>query len=109
MNGGILYLSHMLSHYVQLFSGTHVYLEACSNMRELLHAYLVGLEALDLFLPEPLMHHLSLCALTHNNGSDLKAISTLCIFVGDPMCVQAANALVRLCICPGSSELWMFA
>ena len=23
----------------------------------------------------------------------------------DPMCVHAANALARLCICPGSSEL----
>ena len=27
----------------------------------------------------------------------------------DPMCVQAANALMRLCICPGSSELSMLA
>ena len=27
----------------------------------------------------------------------------------DPMCVRAANALVRLCICPGSSELSIFA
>ena len=27
----------------------------------------------------------------------------------DPMCVRAANALMRLCICPGSSELLMLA
>ena len=26
-----------------------------------------------------------------------------------PMCVRAANALMRLCICPGSSELTMLA
>ena len=26
-----------------------------------------------------------------------------------PMCVRAANALMRLCICPGSSELSMLA
>ena len=25
----------------------------------------------------------------------------------DPMCVRAANVLMRLCICPGSSELSM--
>ena len=44
----------MLSHYVQLSSGIHhVSLVACSNMRALLHAYLVGLEALDLFFSEP--------------------------------------------------------
>ena len=27
----------------------------------------------------------------------------------DPMCVRAANALMRLCICTGSSELSMLA
>ena len=27
----------------------------------------------------------------------------------DPMCVRAANTLMRLCICPGSSELSMLA
>ena len=27
----------------------------------------------------------------------------------DPRCVRAANALMRLCICTGSSELSMFA
>ena len=27
----------------------------------------------------------------------------------DPRCVRAANALVRLCVCTGSSELSMFA
>ena len=27
----------------------------------------------------------------------------------DPMCVRAANALMRLCICLGSSELSMLA
>ena len=44
------HLSHMLSPYVQLSSGIHArLLVACSNMRALLHAYLVGLEALDLF------------------------------------------------------------
>ena len=56
---------------------THVYLVACSNMRALLHAYLFGLEALDLFFVRAsvYMHRLSLCALRHNNGSDVCASS----------------------------------
>ena len=75
---------------------THVYLVACSNMRALVHAYLVGLEPLDLFLSEPP----STCIAFLYVRSDTTT---------DPMCVRAANALVRLCICPGSSELSMFA
>ena len=75
---------------------THVYLVACSSMRALLHAYLVGLEDLDLFLSEPP----STCTAFLYVRSD----ATM-----DPMCVRAANALVRLCICPGPSELSMFA
>ena len=35
----------------------HIYLLACNSMHALLHAYLVGLEALDLFfLSEPPQH-----------------------------------------------------
>ena len=69
----------MLSHYVQLQARLY------GSMRALLHAYLVGLSLR--------LHALPLCALGHNNGSNV--------------CVQAANALMRLCICPGSSELSM--
>ena len=75
-----------------LVAYTHVYLVACGNMRALLHAYLVGLEALHL---SP-----STCTAFLYVRSD----TTM-----DPMCVRAVNALVRLCICPGSSELSMFA
>ena len=74
---------------------THISLIACSNMRVLLHAYLVGLEALDLFFSEPP----SACTPFLYVRSD----TTM-----DAICVRAANALVRLCICPGSSELSMF-
>ena len=52
----------------------HVYFVACNRMRSALpHAYLVGLEALDLFfcLSRHNMHGLSLCALGHNSGSDV--------------------------------------
>ena len=64
------HLSHMLMH---LAAYRHVYLVACNNMHTLLHAYLVGLEALDLFfcLSRTNMHGLSLCALGHNSGSDV--------------------------------------
>ena len=65
----------MMCNYLAAY--THVYLVACSNMRALLHAYLVGLEALDLFFvwASVYMHRLSLCALRHNNGSDVRASS----------------------------------
>ena len=62
----------MLSHYAQLSSSIHTCL-FCS-----MHAYLVGLEALDLFcLSLPVsMHPLSsLCAHGHNNGSEVCASS----------------------------------
>ena len=45
------HLSQMLNHYVQISRSIHArLLVACSSMRALLHAYLVGLEALDLFI-----------------------------------------------------------
>ena len=59
----------MLTHYVQLSSSIQARL--FGSMRALLYAYLVGLEALDLFLSEPPLHAQSLCALGHNNGSDV--------------------------------------
>ena len=70
---------------------THVSLVACSNMRALLHAYLVGLEALDLFLLSLRLHAppFFMCAQTQ------QWMRCVCV--------------VRLCICPGSSELSMFA
>ena len=74
---------------------THGYLVECSNMRALLHAYLVGLEALDLFLSEPPSTCIAFLYVRSDTTMDL-------------MCVREANALVRLCICPGSSELSMF-
>ena len=51
MNGGnycsIAYASKVIMcNYLAAYS--YVYLVACSNLRALLHAYLVGLEALDL-------------------------------------------------------------
>ena len=78
------------------YLAAYMYLVACSNMCALLHAYLVGLEALDLFLSEPP----STCPAFLYVHSD----TTM-----DQMCVRAANALVRLCIRSGSSELLMFA
>ena len=76
-----LCLTHMLSHYVQL--------HAClfGSMRALLHAIWY-----DLFLSEPP----STCTV--------RSDTTI-----DPMCVRAANALMRQYICPGSSELSMLA
>ena len=59
-------------------------------MRALLHAYLVRLEPLDLFLSEP--------PFTCTAFLYVRSDTTM-----DPMCVRAANALVRLCICTGSS------
>ena len=82
----------MLRHYLQLSSSIHARLFGSM----LLHAYLVGLEALDLFFSEPP----STCTAFLYVRSDTAM---------DPICVRAANALVRLCICPGSSELSMFA
>ena len=98
MNGGIYCSISTFNRIclVNLAAYTPLYLVACSNMRALLHAYLVGMEALDLFLSE----HPSTCTAFLYVRSD----TTM-----DPMCVRAANALVRLCICPGSSELSMSA
>ena len=54
MNGGIYCsISTFIAYAYYLAAYTHVSLVACSNMRALLHAYLVGLEALDLFISEP--------------------------------------------------------
>ena len=83
----------MLSHYVQY---THAYLVACSNMRALLHAYLMVLDALDRFFLSLRLHAPPFLYVRSDTTMD-------------PMCVRAANALMRLCICPGSSELLMFA
>ena len=68
----------MLSHYAAY---THIYLVASSSMRVLLLAYLVGLEALDVFLSE------STCTAFLYVRSD----ATL-----DPMCMQAVYVLLRL-------------
>ena len=53
---------------------------------------IMGLEALDL------------CLHLHAPLFFMCAQTTM-----DLMCVRAGNALVRLCICPGLSELMMFA
>ena len=77
----------MLSHLVQLHA------RLFGSMLALLHACLVGSN----FLSEPL----STCtAFTMYVRSD----TTM-----EPMCVGAANALMRLCICPRSSKLSMLA
>ena len=81
-------LSNMLSHFEQLFSSI------LAHLFGIMPAYLVWLEALDLFFSKPL------------------STAFLCVHLDttmDPRCVRAANALVRLCICSGSSELSMFA
>ena len=102
MNGGIycsistfnrICLVNMCNY---LAAYTPLYLVACSNMRALLHAYLEGMEALDLILSEPP----PTCTAFLYVRSDTPM---------DPMCVREANALVRLCICLGSSELSMSA
>ena len=62
----------------------------------------------------------SMCALLHDYllskppPTCTTFICAHCLYVRsdttmDPMCVRAANALMRLCICPGSSELSMLA
>ena len=76
----------MLSHYVQLHA--HLF----GSMRALLHAYLVG----SILSEIPSIHALPLCAQARDTTMDLT-------------CVRAANALMRLCICPGTSELSMLA
>ena len=79
------HLSHMLSHYVQLSSSIHA--TACLSS---------GAGSLRSIFSEPL----STCTAFLYVRSD----TTM-----DPMCVRAADALARQCICPGSSELEMFA
>ena len=60
------HLSHMLSNYVQLHA------RLFGSMRALLHAYLVGY----IFFCQSLrLHALPLCALGHNNVSDVCASS----------------------------------
>ena len=59
------HLSHMLSHYVQLHA------RLFGGMRVLLHAYLVG----SIFCLSLRLHTLPLCALGHNNVSDVCASS----------------------------------
>ena len=53
MKGHVNFIFHIIkilhfdnSHYAAY---THIYLVACSSMRVLLHAYLVGLGAIDVF------------------------------------------------------------
>ena len=103
MNGGIYYsistfnricLVNMCNY---LAAYTPLYLEACSNMHALLHAYLVGMEALDLFFvwASVYMHLLSLCALRHNNGSDMCASSELRHNNGSDVCASRE--------CPGET------
>ena len=63
----------MLSHYAAY---RHVYLVASSNMRALLHAYLMGLEALDVFLSESTCTaFLYVRSGRHNTGFDVCASS----------------------------------
>ena len=76
------HLSHMLSQYVQLHA------RLFGSMRALLHAYLVG----SIFCLSLVYMHCLYVRL----GTTMY-----------PMCVRAANALMRLCICPGSPELSM--
>ena len=73
----------MLSHYVQLHA------RLFGSMRALLHACLARFFCLSLRL-----HALPLCALGHNNGSDVCARS------------ECPDETVH---CPGSSELSMLA
>ena len=74
----------MLCRYVQLHA------RLFGSMRALLHAYLVW----SIFVRASVYMH---CLYVRSD-------TTM-----DPMCVRAANALMRLYICPGSSELSMLA
>ena len=74
----------MLSHYV------HLHARLFGRMCALLHAHLVGL----IFCLSLRLHALPLCALRHNNGSDVCASS------------KCPDEIVH---CPGSSELPMLA
>ena len=74
----------MLSHYVQLHA------RLFGSMRVLLHAYLLG----SIFCLSLRLHALPLCALGHNNVSDVCASS------------KCPDETVH---CPGSSELSMLA
>ena len=65
---------------------THVYLEACVR-----YCMLIWWDIFFFVRASVYMHCLY-----------VRLGTTMC-----PMCVRAANALMRLCICPGSSELSM--
>ena len=92
------HLSHMLCHYVQLFSGIHAHL-FCSMQSNACATACLSSEAgthKSVFVRASVyMHRLSLCALRHNNGSDV--------------CASSECPGVRLCICLGLPELSMFA
>ena len=82
------HLSHTLMH---LAAYRHVYLVACNSMRATA-CLSSGTGSLRYIF-----------CLSRRN-MHVRSDTTV-----DPMCVQAANALVRLCICTGSSELTVFA
>ena len=96
IGGNYCSISTFIAYAWSLWTYTHVYLVACSTMRALLHAYLVGLEPLGLVLSEP--------PFTCTAFLYVRSDTTV-----DPMSVRATNALVRLCIGPGSSKLSIFA
>ena len=85
----------------------YVYLVACATAclsggaGSLRSIYCLSLEAIVFsFESEPP----STCIAFLSVHSDTAMDPTM-----DPRCVRAANALMRLCICTGSSELSMFA
>ena len=49
IGGNCCLISTFIAYAKSLWAYTHVYLVACSAMRALLHAYLVGLEPLGVF------------------------------------------------------------
>ena len=78
IGGNYCSISTLIAYAWSLWPYAQVYLVACSTLRALLPAYLVGLEPLGLFFVWASvyhMHRLSLCALRHNIGSDVCASS----------------------------------
>ena len=92
------HLSHILSHYdVQISSSIHARL--FGSVRYCMLTWW-GWKPKIYILSEPP----STCIAFFYVRSDTTMDPTM-----DPRCVRAANALMRLCICTGSSELSMFA
>ena len=89
------HLSHMLSHYAQISSSIHARLFGSVRYCMLIWW---GWKPKIYLLSEPPSTCIAFLYVRSDTTSKM-----------DPRCVRAANALMRLCICTGSSKLSMFA